>query len=128
MEASPSQDHLTDRQRRFVEEYLVDLNAAAAAIRAGYAATSARTVGPRLKALPKIRAALEAAMAERRRRVAVTQDRVIEELARIAFADIRDFADWDAEGVRLRPSQALKAGQTACVAELVVTRALIRVT
>jgi phage terminase small subunit len=58
-------------------------------------------------------------MAERSRRLGITQDRVVEELARLAFADIRDFASWDEAGVRLRPSAELGADQTACVAEIV---------
>jgi phage terminase small subunit len=110
---------LTDRQRRFVEEYLVDLKAGAAAIRAGYSEKSAETMGARLRGLPHVRAAIEEAMAKRSRRLRITQDRVVTELARIAFADIRDFVDWDASGVTLRPACELGPDQTACVAEIV---------
>jgi phage terminase small subunit len=110
---------LTDRQRRFVEEYLVDLNPGAAAVRAGYGAKSAPSVGRKLRRQPVVRAAVEAAMARRGERLRITQDRVVAELARIAFADIRDFVAWDEEGVTLRASRELKPGQTACVAEIV---------
>lgn len=108
-------------QERFVQEYLVDLNATRAAIRAGYSPKSAYSAGPRLLRLPGVRAAVEAAMAERRQRVRVSQDRVVTELARLAFSDIRDFAAWDGEGVRLRDSGELPPGGTACIAEIVQT-------
>jgi len=112
---------LTDRQRQFVEQYLVDCNAAAAAVRAGYSERSASVTGPRVRALPHVRRAIEAAMEERSRRVGITQDRVVLELARLAFADMRDFVAWDEGGVRLRPSEALTEDQAACVSEIVET-------
>lgn len=71
---------LTAKQAAFVEEYLVDLNATAAAIRAGYASKSARKVGSNLLTLPHIQAAIQEAMAERRERVEVTQDYVLARL------------------------------------------------
>ncbi|MHC1712786.1 MAG: terminase small subunit [Solidesulfovibrio sp.] len=110
---------LTDRQQCFVEEYLVDLNAGAAAARAGYAARSAYALGPRLRKMPQVRAAIDAAMAVRSQRLRITQDKVLSELARIAFADIRDFVSWDEDGVHLLPSAKLDSDQTACIAEIV---------
>jgi phage terminase small subunit len=110
---------LTDRQRLFVAEYLVDRNATAAAIRAGYSPKRAGSAGHRLKNLPRVREAIAAAQAERLRQVGLSRERVLEELARIAFADIRDFLTWDADGVRLRPMDALTGEQAACVAEIV---------
>ena len=110
---------LTDRQRRFVEEYLVDCNATAAAARAGYSEKSAQGRG--LRRLPHVRQAIEEAMAERSQRVGITQDRVVVELARLAFADMRDIAAWGDGGVRLRPSEALTEDQAACVSEIVET-------
>lgn len=119
MDEPRSGPHLTDRQRRFVEEYLVDLKTGPAAIRAGYSEKSAAKMGRRLRGLPHVRAAIEAAMDNRSRRLGINQDRVVTELARIAFADIRDFAEWDDAGVKLRASRDLGPGQTACVAEIV---------
>ena len=112
---------LTDRQRRFVEEYLVDCNATAAAARAGYSEKGGQARGSRLRGLPHVRQAIEAAMAERSQRVGITQDRVVAELARLAFADMRDIAAWGDGGVRLRPSEALTEDQAACVSEIVET-------
>ena len=113
---------LTDRQQRFVEEYLVDCNAAAAAVRAGYSGKSAGSTGARLRGLDRVREAIAAAMAQRSQRVGITQDRVVLELARLAFADMRDFVAWGGEGgLRLRPSEALTPDQAACVSEIVET-------
>lgn len=81
---------MTPKQIRFAEEYLVDLNATQAAIRAGYSARTANEQGARLLADVSVAAAIRAAMAERSRRTQVTGDRVLEELAKIAFFDIRE--------------------------------------
>lgn len=79
---------LNHKQRTFVAEYLIDLNASAAARRAGYKG-DANTIGPRLLANVGIRTEIEAAMKAREERTHITQDRVLQELARIAFFDIR---------------------------------------
>lgn len=71
---------LNAKQKRFVEEFLVDLNATRAAIRAGYSPQSAGTDGPLLAKDPKIAAAIELAEAERSKRTAITQDLVLKEL------------------------------------------------
>jgi phage terminase small subunit len=80
---------LTPRQARFVEEYLIDLNATQAATRAGYSAKTANEQGARLLANVSVRSAIEQAKAERSERTHITQDRVLQELARIAFFDLR---------------------------------------
>jgi len=76
---------VTDKQKRFCEEYLVDLNATQAAIRAGYKSDTAGAIGAENLKKPLIRAHIDAAMAERSRRTGINQDRVLRELARIAF-------------------------------------------
>ena len=78
---------LTPKQQRFVEEYLVDLNATQAAIRAGYSLKTAYRIGAENLRKPQIAAAIQSAMEKRSSRTAVSQDRVVLELARIAFID-----------------------------------------
>ena len=68
---------MTPKQQRFVEEYLVSLNATQAAIRAGYAKSGASVEGARLLANAKVAAAVAAAQAERSKRTEVTQDYVL---------------------------------------------------
>ena len=87
---------LTPKQSRFVEEYLVDLNGKQAAIRAGYSANTAEVQASRLLRIVKIQVALSAAMRARSRNTEVTPDRVLAELAKIGFANMRDY--WPKEG------------------------------
>lgn len=80
---------MTPKQARFVEEYLVDLNASAAARRAGYSARTADAIGRENLGKPTIAAAITAGQKARSERTRITADRVLLELARIAFFDIR---------------------------------------
>jgi phage terminase, small subunit len=75
---------LTEKQQRFVDEYLIDLNATQAAIRAGYSVKTADVIGCENLTKPNIQQAIAEHMAERSRRTGVNQDRVVLELAKIA--------------------------------------------
>ena len=86
---------LTEKQQRFVDEYLIDLNATQAAIRAGYSAKTADVQGSRMLANCKVQQAISIAMAERSKRTGINQDRVVLELARIAFVKMTDIIDSD---------------------------------
>lgn len=87
---------LTAKQKRFVEEYLIDLNATQAYIRAGYKNyDSAGVEANKTLNNPKIKQEIDAAMAERSKRTGVNQDRVVNELAKIAFVNIGDVVDLD---------------------------------
>lgn len=91
---------LTPKQALFVREYLVDLNATQAAIRAGYSPETAESQGSRLLRKVKVREAIEEANEERLERVEVAADEVLRELKRIGLSDIVDI--FDEEG-RLLP-------------------------
>ena len=75
---------LTAKQAAFVQEYLVDLNATQAAIRAGYSAKRAGEIGYQLLQKTPIQEAIKAAMGERGERTHITQDFVLSELYKIA--------------------------------------------
>ena len=92
-------------QVAFVQEYLIDLNATQAAIRAGYAPRSAGEQGCRLLKKRKIADAVAREMAARSRRTGITQDRVLRELARIAFVDPNNVIDPDTATVRADASE-----------------------
>lgn len=109
---------LTAKQQRFVEEYLCDLNATQAAIRAGYSARTAEAAGSRLLRNVKVSAAVTAGQRERSERVEITADRVLRELARIGFSDIRDLFTWDAERAGFVPSVDLTEDQAAAVSSV----------
>ena len=81
---------MTKKQKRFVEEYLIDLNATQAAIRAGYSPDTAQQMGSENLSKPVIKACLDRAMAERSKRTGVNADRVVRELAKIAFVNAAD--------------------------------------
>ena len=91
---------LTKKQKRFVEEYLVDLNATQAAIRAGYSTASARQIADENMSKPDIKNAIEKALAERSKRTGVNADRIIQELAKLAFINPTDVMNMDEATVR----------------------------
>src|SRR4051795_10047988 len=109
---------LNDRQARFVAEYLVDLNATQAAIRAGYSVRSAHSTGERMLRNAEVAAAVAEAEAARSKRTEVTADRGVLELARVAFGDPRRVMSWGPGGVKLRPSAELADEEAAIVAEV----------
>ncbi|OOF47868.1 terminase [Rodentibacter genomosp. 1] len=74
---------LTDKQQRFVEEYLVDLNATQAAIRAGYKAENARQIGSENLSKPDIQEAIQIAKDKRSERVQISQDDVLRGLLEV---------------------------------------------
>lgn len=92
---------LTPKQQRFADEYLIDLNATQAAIRAGYSRRTAEDIGRQLLRKTPVAEVIE----EKRRalsiRTEITQDRVLRELARIGFADMRKLLRWTGNQPRM---------------------------
>lgn len=111
---------LTAKQNRFVAEYLVDQNATQAAIRTGYSAKTAKVQGSRLLTKVAIRAAIEAATAERARRTEITQDMVVRELAKIGFANMGDFMRVGHDGDPVLDFGNLTEDQKAALVEVTV--------
>ena len=96
---------LTNKQKAFVQEYLVDLNASAAARRAGYSARTANRIANENMGKPHVQAAIQEAMKEREKRTEITADMVIKQLAKIAFHDLKDVIEWDENSrVKIKPS------------------------
>lgn len=86
-------DKMTAKQSLFVAEYMIDLSATKAALRAGYSPRTAAKIGSELLAKPRIKAALEQAMAERVKRTEITADDILRELGRVVFFDKRKLFD-----------------------------------
>ncbi|MFD1378625.1 terminase small subunit [Fodinicurvata halophila] len=84
---------MTPRQERFVQEYLLDLNATQAAIRAGYSEKTANEQGAQLLKKPEIAAAIDAAKAERADRADIDAFWVLRRLVDEAEADLADLFD-----------------------------------
>lgn len=91
---------MTKKQKLFCDEYLIDLNATQAAIRAGYSPETAGSIGNENLTKPEIRAHIDRAMAERSRRTGVNADRVVQELAKIAFVNASDVIDPETATIR----------------------------
>lgn len=81
---------LTAKQQLFVREFLLDLNATQAAIRAGYSQRTAQEQGSQMLARPEIKAAIDAAKIERSERTEIEAERVLKEIAAMAFYDPAD--------------------------------------
>lgn len=119
--ASTSPYGLQDKQWRFVQEYLKDFDAARAYRAAHYHVTTDRaawSASCRLLKNVKVRAALRRESTKLLAAAEVTPEKVVRELARLGFSDMRNYADWDTEGVHLKPSAALDDGMAAAVAEV----------
>lgn len=103
---------LTPQQAAFVTEYLVDLNATQAAVRAGYSAKTARAQGSRLLMNADIAKAIETAKANRTERTGITADRVLSELERLAFSDVTHYVTDESGNLALAegaPPDAMRA-------------------
>ena len=105
---------LTQKQKLFIDEYLIDLNATQAAIRAGYSPNNADKIGSELLGKTRVSEAISKAMAERSRRTGINQDRVLQELARIGFAKITDVVDPDTAKIKVDASE----DDLACIQSL----------
>ena len=84
---------LTPKQKKFIAEYLIDLNATGAALRAGYSKKTATAMGHENLRKPNIEYHIQLAMKKQQLRTQVTADRVIAEFAKIAFVKECDFYD-----------------------------------
>ena len=91
---------MTNKQKMFVEEYMIDLCQTKAAIRAGYSPLAADQIGNENMKKPEIKAAIERALAEKSRRTGVNADRITLEAARLAFANIGNICNF-ADGTLL---------------------------
>lgn len=103
---------MSDKQAAFVREYLVDLNATQAAIRAGYSEATASQQGARLLANVKIAEAIRAAMDERAERVQIQSDDVLAELRALVRSNVKHFVIDDSGDVDLAdgaPDDAFRA-------------------
>lgn len=102
---------MTPQQARFVSEYLIDLNATQAAVRAGYSGKTAYSQGQRLLKDVEVAAAIADAQDARAKRTLITQDRVLKELAKIGFADIRKLIRWTGNQPKMDEAACEDAGE-----------------
>jgi len=113
---------LTAKQTRFIQEYLVDYNGTQAAIRAGYPAASAQQMASENLSKPVIAARVQAGLAALQARCDITAERVLLELAHVAYADIRQL--FDAEGRLKLPTDYTAALASAVIGIEVATKTI----
>lgn len=111
---------LTAKQQRFVEEYLIDLNATQAAIRAGYSEATAAEQGSRLLTNVKVSKAIAEDRKRLSERTEITQDRVLAELAKIGFANMDDYITVGSDGDPFVDLSALDRDKAAAISEVTV--------
>lgn len=112
---------LTVKQKRFVDEYLVDFNGTQAAIRAGYATRSAEVTAAKLLRNAKVQAEISRRQQDLQRRTEVSQDRVVKELARVAFSNATN-------AVQVQPRTIVGADGKEIVIQAVVLTATAELT
>jgi phage terminase small subunit len=115
-------DKLTPKQRRFAEEYIVDLNASAAYKRAGYKAqgNAAEANASRLLRNAKVASVISELKRERSERTQITADRVLEELAKLGFSNMLDYIEIGTNGDAYVDLSRMTRDQAAAVQEVAV--------
>lgn len=111
---------LTDKQRRFCEEYLIDLNAKQAAIRAGYSEKTAAAQAARLLIKVNVQSHISKLQERQSKRTEITADRVLEELAAIAFSDRSHFSQVNnKQHVIFTPTEKLSESERRSIASII---------
>ncbi len=111
---------LRDKRQRFVDEYLADLNATQAALRAGYSARTAKQQGSRLLSNVDVASAIAAGQSRRSERTGVRQDQVLAELTKLGFANMADYMRAGPDGDPYLDFSALTRDQAAALQEVTV--------
>ena len=129
---------LSDRERKFVEEFIIDGNGTQAALRSGYSPASARTRSAQLLTKPAVIAAIANNREKVRERIGVTRDAIVDELRKIAFADIRNAVKWGSSPnisqtgdaiypVELVPSNMIDDDTAGAVSEVSLTNTGVKI-
>ncbi len=110
---------LTDAQSRFVDEYMLDYNATQAAVRCGSRKGAVASVqGCRMLKNVNVRAEIERRRAERRERIEISQEMILEELAAIAFSNIGIYARWKGRQLTVYESSSLTPEELSVIEEI----------
>lgn len=116
---------LTPKQIKFIDEYLIDLNATQAAIRAGYSKKTAQRIGSENLSKPLIQEEIQKRRNKLQNKCEITQERVLRELAAIAFASGADFAKVVTGGtfdtVKMIPTDKIPPEKLAAIAGMKMT-------
>lgn len=117
---------LTAKQKRFCEEYMIDLNATQAALRAGYCKRSVNNIGPANLLKVGIRNEIQKLKDERSVRTQIKADSVLKELAKIGFSDIKNYLNIENDEVYFRNLNEVPGDLTAAVEAVKVMKRTIK--
>jgi phage terminase small subunit len=106
---------LTDKQQRFCEEYLIDLNATQAAIRAGYSEKTGASIGAENLIKPEIQNYISELQQKRCERTKITSDMVLQELGKIGFSNVQDYLEGDLSIKNLATIERKKADAVSSI-------------
>ena len=106
---------MNQRQSIFVKQYLIDLNAKQAAIRAGYSEKTAESQASRLLRNVKVKQAIDKALGKVAAKLDITHEKICDELALIGFSDLGEFVEFGPTGVKIKKAQGKN---TRCLAEV----------
>lgn len=95
---------LTDKQKVFINEYVVDFNGTRAAIKAGYSKNTARMIATENLSKPYIREAIDKLVNELNEQCRIKRERIINEIASIAFDDASNYLEFTENGIKLKNS------------------------
>ena len=119
MDIEKSEFQITDRMKKFVDEYLIDFNATQAAIRAGYSPDTANEQGSQLLARPDIRELVAEGQKAIAERTQTFQDNAVDELKIVGFSDLADFLTVKEGGIVEQKSfDQLTKAQTKCIKKI----------
>ncbi|HQK27159.1 MAG TPA: terminase small subunit [Smithellaceae bacterium] len=119
MDIEQSEFQITDRMKKFVDEYLIDFNATQAAIRAGYSPDTANEQGSQLLARPDIRELVAEGQKAIAERTQTFQDNAVDELKIVGFSDLADFLTVKEGGIVEQKSfDQLTKEQTKCIKKI----------
>jgi len=114
-------DQLTEKQDKFCLEYVKDLNASQAAIRAGYAKGSARVQASKMLTKNNIQSRIRQLMSKRKKRLELSGDMVVQRLANIAFGHMGMVCVWTDKGLDLKSSEELTDAEMAMIQDIEVS-------
>lgn len=102
--------NLTDKQKRFCEEYLIDLNATKSAIRSGYSEKTAHSIGFENLTKPEIQNYISLLQKQKSEELNITQNQILTELSKVAFGDVRNLFDENGKLLNINEVENLVSG------------------
>lgn len=121
-----TKNNLNPKQKLFVAEYLKDKNGKQAAIRAGYSRKTAEVQASRLLSVAKVKAAVDEALGKVHKKLDISAERIREELALIAFADMADYVKVGTEGeVSIKPFSEMPEGASRAISKIKEVRRIM---